>query len=157
MIEQIHFQGTSYTPSDFASYKESHPEAFLPPTPYVPTLEERKAWKKNEIAAAWRNDIEAVGMPVEGYDFAVDYDIEDALIWQNAIEFLDPTATEVEVRGIENGFHVIPRALFESIPAAQKAHYAQQLQKKWALQKAVDAAETVEELEAITWSMPASS
>ena len=151
MIERIHFQGVSYTPTEFEAFRAANPDAFLPPEPYVPTLEERKAWKRDEISAAWRNDIETVGMPVEGYDFSVDYDVEDALIWQNASDFLDPAATEVEVRGIENGFHVIPRALFEAIPAMQKAHYAQQLQRKWALQKAVDAAETVEELEAITW------
>lgn len=151
MIERIHFQGVSYTPTEFEAFRAANPDAFLPPPPYVPTLEERKAWKRDEIAAAWRNDIEAVGMPVEGYGFSVDYDIEDALIWQNAIEFLDPTATEVEVRGIGNGFHVIPRALFESIPAMQKAYYAQQLQKKWTLQKAVDAATTEADVEAITW------
>lgn len=151
MIESICFKGVTYTPTEFEAFRAANPDAFLPPPPYVPTLEERKAWKRDEIAAAWRNDIETVGMPVEGYDFSVDYDIEDALIWQNAIEFLEPTATEVEVRGIENGFHVIPRALFESIPATQKVYYAQQLQKKWALQKAVDAAETAEDVEAITW------
>ena len=123
----------------------------LPPEEAAERLEAAKAAKRAEIAMAWRDDIETVGMPVGGYGFAVDYDVEDALIWQNASDFLDPAATEVEVRGIENGFHVIPRALFESIPAAQKAYYAQQLQKKWALQKAVDAAGTVEELEAITW------
>lgn len=151
MIERIHFKGTSYTPSEFEAYRLAHPEAFLPPAPYVPTLEERKAWRRDEIAAAWRNDIESVGMPVEGYGFAVDYDIDDALIWGNAIEFLDPAATEVEVRGIENGFHVIPRALFESIPAMQKAYYAQQLQRKWSLQKAIDAATTTAAVEVITW------
>ena len=151
MIESVIFNGVTYTPTEFEAFRAANPDAFLPPAPYVPTLEERKAWKRDEISTAWRNDIEAVGMPVEGYGFAVDYDVEDALIWQNASDFLDPAATEVEVRGIENGFHVIPRALFEAIPAMQKAHYAQQLQRKWALQKAVDAAETTEELEAISW------
>jgi len=122
-----------------------------PPAPPVPTLEQLKAAKVREIADAWENDIENVGMPILGEGFSVDYGVEDALIWENALGYVDPTATEVEVRAIDNTFHVVSREIFEGIPTLQKAYYAQQLQKKWALQKAADAATDAAGVEAVVW------
>ena len=50
---------------------------------------------------------------------------------------------------------ILPPALIAMSGSAvrflQKAHYAQQLQRKWTLQKAVDAATTGADVEAITW------
>lgn len=120
-----------------------------PEVPVVP-LSDVKESQKLAIKVSWKNDIETVGMPT-GLGFNVDYDIEDALIWQAGAQFLDPEATEVEVRAIDNTFHSIPVATFLQIPQMQQAYYAQQLQKKWTLQKAVDLCETVEEIEAINW------
>jgi len=121
-----------------------------PPVPPEPTLEQLRAAKIREIAEAWENDIRNVGMPILGEGFSVDYDVEDALIWENALDYVDPEATEVEVRAIDNTFHVVSREIFEGIPALQKAYYAQQLQKKWALQKSAATADAVG-LEEITW------
>ncbi|NCC95265.1 MAG: hypothetical protein EOM02_00330 [Synergistales bacterium] len=107
--------------------------------------------KKREIALAWQNDIETVGMPVEGENFSVDYGVEDALIWRGAVKRVPEEAVTVEVRSIDNTFHVIPHTLFVQIPDLQEDYYAQQLQKKWLLQKAVDSAATKSEIEAIAW------
>ena len=126
-------------------------EYVAPPAPPEPTLEELRTAKVREIAEAWQNDVENVGMPVLGEGFSVDYNVEDALIWENALDYVDPEATEVEVRAIDNTFHVVSREIFEGIPALQKAYYAQQLQKKWALQKAADAATDAAGVEAVVW------
>lgn len=107
--------------------------------------------KKREIASAWENDIETVGMPVEGQDISVDYGVEDSLIWRGAVKRVPEDAVTVEVRSIDNTFHVIPHTLFVQIPDLQEGYYAQQLQKKWSLQKAVDAATTKSEIESIAW------
>ena len=120
-------------------------------TPHEPSIEELRERKVFEISEAWRNDIENVGMPVPGYDFHVDYDIQDSLIWENSLDFIAPELTEVEVRSIDNSFHAIPRTLFEAIPSMQKAYYAQQIQRKWHLQKAVFSANSRQALEVIAW------
>ena len=110
-----------------------------------------KQKKKEEIKQAWLNEINNVAMPIEGYDFNVDFGVEDALIWQESVQFVAPEVTEVEVRAIDNTFHTIPKSVYESIPALQKSYYAQMLQKKWTLQKQADNAATLEELEQIKW------
>lgn len=107
--------------------------------------------KKQEIADAWGNDIKTVGMPVEGQDFSVDYGVEDVLIWRGAVKRVPEDATEVAVRAIDNSFHVISRELFVQIPDLQEDYYAKMLQKKWALQKAVDSATKKSEIESILW------
>lgn len=122
---------------------------YVPPLP--PPFSELQATKKEEIRQAWLNEINNVGMPIEGYDFNVDFGVEDVLIWQESIQFVEPEATEVEVRAIDNTFHTIPKSVYESIPALQKVYYAQILQKKWELQKQADNAATIEELEQIKW------
>lgn len=122
---------------------------YVPPLP--PPFSELQATKKEEIRQAWLNEINNVGMPVEGYDFNVDFGVEDALIWQESVQFVAPEVTEVEVRAIDNTFHSLPRNVYESIPALQKSYYAQMLQKKWTLQKQADNATTLEELEQIKW------
>lgn len=122
---------------------------YVPPLP--PPFSELQATKKEEIRQAWLNEINNVGMPIEGYDFNVDFGVEDVLIWQESVQFVAPEATEVEVRAIDNTFHTIPKSVYESIPALQKVYYAQILQKKWELQKQADNAATIEELEQIKW------
>lgn len=122
-----------------------------PPAPVPPSLEEVKRRQQAVIAGAWKHDIEEVGMPLEGYSFTIDYDIKDALIWENSLSYLPPEATEVEIRAKDNTFHTIPRTLFETVPQLQKNYYASQLQRKWTLQKAITAATTVEAAEAILW------
>ncbi|WMI72143.1 hypothetical protein RBH88_03315 [Aminobacterium sp. MB27-C1] len=107
--------------------------------------------KKEEIKQAWLNEIEKVGMPIEGHNFNVDFGVEDALIWQEGVQYVAPEVTEVEVRAIDNTFYSLPRNVYESIPVLQKAYYAQMLQKKWELQKQADNAATLEELEQINW------
>lgn len=124
-------------------------EPYIPPA--QPSMEEFQVAKKEEIRQAWLNEINNVGMPIEGYDFNVDFGVEDALIWQESVQFVAPEATEVEVRAIDNTFHTIPKSVYESIPALQKTYYAQMLQKKWGLQKQADNTATIEELEQIKW------
>lgn len=122
---------------------------YVPPLP--PSFPELQAAKKEEIKQNWLNEINNVGMPVEGYNFNVDFNVEDAIIWQESMQFVAPEATEVEVRAIDNTFHTIPKSVYESIPALQKAYYAQMLQKKWELQKQAEAAINMADLDLIHW------
>lgn len=77
--------------------------------------------------------------------------MEDVLIWRGAVKRVPEDATEVAVRAIDNSFHVISRELFVQIPDLQEDYYAKMLQKKWALQKAVDSATKKSEIESILW------
>ena len=159
IVEQRHSRGWRPSSAESLGYRNwiaagGIPEILSYREPVPISLEILRARKVDEIATAWKNDIEHVGMPVSGESFSVDYDIEDALLWEYAVNILaesDPSATEVEVRAIDNSFHTISRTLFESIPSLQKIYYQQQIQKKWALQKAALAAETIEGVERISW------
>ena len=73
--------------------------------PQIEALEMLRPQAKERIKQSWLNDIATVGMPVPGYDFAVDYDINDYLIWSGGVGLLDPEATEVEVRSIDDQYH----------------------------------------------------
>lgn len=120
----------------------------LPP---LPSLTKLQTTKKEEIRQAWLNEINNVGMPVLGYSFNVDFNVEDTLIWQKSMQFVDPEATEVEVRAIDNTFHIIPKEVYESIPSQQEIYYAKMLQKKWTLQKQAEAAKDIDTLKNISW------
>ena len=106
--------------------------------------------RKDVIKKAWEHEIAAVGMPVPGENFAVNFDVVDALIWEagRAMSTEDP----VQVRTMENAMRPLPREKALTIPALQKKHYADMIQKKWRLQAEVEATTTVEAVEAVTWT-----
>ena len=108
-----------------------------------------KAKKKEEIKKAWEREIAVVGMPVPGENFSVNFDVADALIWENGLAMAadDP----VMVRGIDNVMHPLSRDKALTVPGLQKQYYAAMIKKKWTLQSVADSAQTVEAVEAITW------
>ena len=108
-----------------------------------------KAKKKEEIKKAWEREIAVVGMPVPGENFSVNFDVADALIWENGLAMTadDP----VMVRGIDNVMHPLSRDKALTVPGLQKQYYAAMIKKKWTLQSVADSAQTVEAVEAITW------
>ena len=131
-----------------------------PPSPEHIWDEESNSWvipldilkkeKIEEIRLAWRSEIDDVGMPVPGEDYRVDFDVEDALIWENGLDI--STVDPVEIRAKDNTMHIMTREVALTIPPLQKQHYAQVLQKKWSLQKQASEAETIENIQAIGWN-----
>ena len=105
--------------------------------------------KKEELRVAWENEVNKNGMPVLGETFRVNFDILDSLIWSHGLAMSqeDP----VMVRGIDNQMYNLTRAKALEIPELQRQYYAEQIKKKWELQNAVDTAQTVADVEAITW------
>ena len=106
--------------------------------------------KKEEIRAAWEREISVVGMPVPGEGFSVNFDVADAMIWESGLAMTEEDP--IQVRGIDNLMHPLAREKALTIPMLQKQHYAAIIQKKWRLQAEADAATTVAELAAISWS-----
>ncbi len=112
-------------------------------------LDAAKKHAKEAVRDAWQRELDEVGMPINGYDFRVDFGIEDSLIWEGGLA-LD-TSDEVSVRAIDNTMHTIPREIAVAVPEMQRTHYAQVLQKKWALQQRIEAANSVEEVRSVKW------
>ncbi|MDR3353934.1 MAG: hypothetical protein LBO21_02705, partial [Synergistaceae bacterium] len=110
-------------------------------------LEAAKAHQKLLIKEAWEREISEVGMPVEGYDFRVDFDVMDSIIWEQGLAMTGDGT--VNVRAIDNSMHAIPREAALLIPSLQRQHYAAVLQKKWALQAEIDNEGTVAGVRAV--------
>lgn len=113
-------------------------------------VEALQAMKKEEIRAAWEREISVVGMPVPGEGFSVNFDVADAMIWESGLAMTEEDP--IQVRGIDNLMHPLAWEKALTIPMLQKQHYAAVIQKKWRLQAEADAATTVAELAAISWS-----
>ncbi len=109
-----------------------------------------KAKKKEEIKKAWEHEIAAVGMPIPGENFSVNFDVADALIWENGLTMT--TEDTVMVRGIDNVMRPMTRAKALTISGLQKQHYAAMIKKKWTLQSQIDSAATIEAVEAVKWN-----
>lgn len=121
--------------------------------PYEPPpLSYYQAKKVKEIKLAWDRQIHVIGMPT-GIGFNVDCDIDDALIWEQGVNFLDPSVETVRVRAIDNTFHYITREAYSLIPDLQKQFYAFCLQKKWNLQEQANNATSLEELSGVYWNL----
>jgi hypothetical protein len=103
-----------------------------------------KAHQKTLVKEAWEREIREVGMPIEGYDFRVDFDVMDSLIWEQGLAMTD--GETVSVRAIDNSMHELPMDTALEIPGLQRKHYAEVLQKKWALQAEIDQKDTVAEV-----------
>lgn len=114
-------------------------------------LDAAKAHWKDVIKKAWEREITEIGMalPAPYADVRVNFGIDDVLIWESGIALTedDPVA----VRTIDNRMTQIPRAVAETVPTLQRAHYALILQKKWQLQQAIDDAETVDDVFKVRW------
>ncbi len=155
MIERIQFQGVSYTPAEFEAFRAANPDAFLPPAPYVPTLDERKAWKKAEItdayAAALAPGIEAFPEDYPGKFFS----IREESIGRFAVALQKAEAANQATVPL----YALDDELLPAVPVATaKAGFitcfdaASALDARYRiLMKNIDAATSAEEVEALEW------
>lgn len=155
MIETIVFNGTTYTPAEFATFAAEHPEAFLPPRAPEPTLDERKAWKKAEItdayAAALAQGIEAFPEDYPGKFFS----IREESIGRFAVALQKAEAANQATLPL----YTLDDELLPATPVATaKAGFiacfdaASDIDARYRiLMKAIDAATSAEEVEALEW------
>ena len=152
MIERIHFQGTSYTPQEFAAFEAAHPEAFLPP---APTLDSIKNQKRSEIHSAYHAAQTAGIATTPG--LTMKYGQNDCVLVDGVVRYAElkglPVVPKlIEADGTEH-VGVVSLADGKTIVIEQfEAAYAAD-ERLRALLALVDAATTPEELEGITWSM----
>jgi len=156
MIERIHFQGVSYTPTEFEAFQTEHPEAFLPPAPTLDALKDRK---RNEIHSAY-HAAQTAGVPTTP-GLTMKYGQNDCVLVDGVVRYAELKGLPVVPKLIEadGTEHVgtVSLADGKTIVIEQfEAAYAAD-ERLRALLALVDAATTQDELEGITWSMPASS
>ncbi len=152
MIESITFNGQHYTPSEFVSYKEAHPEAFLPPEPYVPTFEDLKSRKLAEIATA-RYIAETGGVDVAMGETTVTIRTDresQAMITGAALKATSDAEYSCRWKTVQ-GFVTVSAAQIVAVADAVRDHVQASFDREAELVALVDAAETVETLEAVTW------
>lgn len=156
MIEKIHFQGVAYTPQEFAAFETAHPEAFFPP---APTLDALKNQKRSDIHSAY-HAAQATGVPTTP-GLTMKFGQNDCVLVDGVVRYAELKGLPVVPKLIEadGTEHVgtVSLADGKTIVIEQfEAAYAAD-ERLRALLALVDAAESAEELEAIAWSMPASS
>ena len=148
MIESIHFQGVDYTPEAFAEFQAAHPEAFEAPKPQPPTLAEAKAQKLQEIAWA-RLQAEIGGVTVAGATIRTDRESQ-AMITGAALKAIQDTAYICTWKG-EPGWVTLTAQQVLGIADAVRAHVQGCFDREAGLAAQVQAAETVEAVQAINW------
>ena len=156
MIEKIHFKGVAYTPQEFEAFETAHPEAFLPPAPTLDALKDRK---RNEIHSAY-HAAQTAGVPTTT-GLVMKFGQNDCVLVDGVVRYAELKGLPVVPKLIEadGTEHVgtVSLADGKTIVIEQfEAAYAadERLRSLLAL---VEAATTPEEVEAILWSMPASS
>lgn len=119
-----------------------------------PTLDELKASKLNELRAAFD---ERVSGTIDAHDYQMQFDISDSLKMQGAIQLLETTgATEgyLTLANDETVYHV-PLEVMKTVLVDMLSAYAACHARKQELRAAINAAQTVEDLDVIdiTWPL----
>ena len=155
MIERIHFQGVSYTPTEFEAFAAANPEAFLPPAAPEPTLETLKATKKAEIIKAYAQAL-SVGVEAMPSDYPGKiFSIQEPSIGRFAVALQKAEAANQANLPL----YAIDDELLPSVPlATAKAGFiacfdaAAALDARYRiLMKSIDTATNAEEVEALEW------
>ena len=152
MIESIHFQGVDYTPEAFAEFQAGHPEAFLPPVPPAPTLEEVKAGKVFALEQACRASQEAGVQTSKGLKMR--FGQEDIVLVDGVVRYAELKGLSVVPKLVEadGTIHAdIPLADGQVIRLEQFEAGYQADEKLRALKAQVQSAETAEAVAAINW------
>jgi hypothetical protein len=108
-----------------------------------------KSHAKEMIKEAWKREVDEIGMPVEGSDFAVNFRPEDSAILENALA--PDTSPSVQIRAMDNKMHSMPREDALLVPNLQRAYYTEMLYKKWFKQEEIDAKESIPEVRSVRW------
>lgn len=150
MIEKIHFQGTAYTPEEFAAFEAAHPEAFLPP---APTLDSIKNQKRSEIHSAF-HAAQNAGVPTTP-GLTMKYAQNDCVLVDGVVRYAElkglPVVPKlIEADGTEHTGTVSLEDGKTIVIEQFEAGYAADERLRLLL-NAVDNAATPEEVEAISW------
>lgn len=156
MIEKLYFQGVTYTPGELEAFQAEHPEAFLPPAPTLDTLKDRK---RSEIHSAYYAAQTAGVATTLG--LTMKYGQNDCVLVDGVVRYAELKGLPVVPKLIEadGTEHVgtVSLADGKTIVIEQfEAAYAAD-ERLRALLALMDAAETADDLEGISWSMELSS
>ena len=148
MIESIHFQGVDYTPEAFAEFQAAHPEAFLPPVPPTPTLEEVKASKLSSLAFS-RWQAEVAPFLWQGHRYVSDEAAQIKIL--RAVEKAKADPAYTETWKTLDGYVAMTAADYLALSAAYEEHVRGLFVREAQLAAQVQAAETVKAVAAINW------
>lgn len=148
MIESIHFHGVDYTPEAFAAFEQAHPEAFLPPPPPVPTLEEAKSAKLEELAR-FRWQAEVAPFEWQGHRYVSDEAAQIKIL--RAVEKSKADAAYTDTWKTLDGYVLMAAADFLALSAAYEEHARGLFVREAGLAAQVQAATTAEAVAAIQW------
>lgn len=134
---------------------------YIPPVvPEIPepTLDEVKVLKEKEIKAAFTAAFSS-GYTTQTLpqNIKIDCNRKDLDNIRGLIEWctLNPQKTQVEFRGFDNDQHTISAADLTTIKNELIAYGLWLYQHKWELEAEIEAALTIEEVQAVAWSCPA--
>lgn len=139
---------------EVSAYAEAHPEVVVPeqsPTP--PTLEEVKASKRGELMAM-RDGLIAAGFDWNGHHYPLSPELSgDMLIKLTAMQMLPPPTEYVyQWKDTTGVYRNIGNAeAFKTFCAAALGYGEALFARERMLQELVEAAETVEAVQAISW------
>lgn len=151
---------TFYSPSGNPEVWDVKPDGYLTPEEWAaahpvvmpePTLEELKAAKRDEIAAA-RYAAETDGCTVDGVTIATDRGSQALLTAAVVMARLDPEF-KTQWKCADGHFKQLDAFQLRSIGDAVIAHVEDCFAREAELVELVDAAQTTEDLSSIQWSM----
>ena len=128
---------------------DSDAGVFVPYVPPAPTLEQLKARKRAEIAAA-RYIAETAGIIINGVSIATDRDSQALLTGAAVSAMLDDTYT-VEWKQPDGSFVSLNAAQIIELGKAVRAHVEACFNSEKELYEMIDAALSAEEVEQIKW------
>ena len=148
MIESIHFGGVTYTPEAFEAFAAAHPEAFLPPVPPVPTLEEAKSARLEDLARSrWQAEVSPFEW--QGHRYVSDEAAQIKIL--RAVEKAKADSTYTETWKTLDGYVAMVAADFLALSAAYEEHVRGLFVREAQLAAQVQAAETAEAVAAVQW------
>lgn len=133
------------------TYAEAHPEEVeLEPAPPEPTLEELKALKAAQIAAA-RYEAECAGITIQGVEIATDRDSQGLIL--GAVVQAQTTPDYIVQWKTKSGFVTLTAEQIIAIATAVRAHVQACFDREAYHLEQIESATTPETLQAITFSM----
>jgi len=131
-------------------YASTHPNQVIVEVPYVPSLEEVKNYKIDELVLARNNSIDNDGAEYKGFRFWADKGSKSDIHF--AITTFDETGHLEPFWKAMNGiFQITNRSDLIGIASAIGNHVSSQFAKEFMLISKVQSATTVEDVQLINW------
>lgn len=137
--------------AEIAAYAEAHPEEVeLEPAPPEPTLEELKALKTAQIAAA-RYEAECAGITIQDVEIATDRDSQGLIL--GAVVQAQTTPDYIVQWKTKSGFVILTAEQIIAIATAVRAHVQACFDREAYYSQQIDDAQDAEALAAIVWTL----